>query len=610
MNSEVKNTKYVKFLEILLNILIFSSLVLLLAFFTYNNFLSSEEIFSEEIESCQISKFQIENNKKITFELENLPLFPEYENTKCLSKVTNIQKTNIVDTYKPNIKERYIVYVATNILLYKSLNYILNGFLIILILRFFDIFKSKILILYFAGNTLIHSMFNSYEPFLKVLLPFTHPEKPEDQYLFSALFFFIFVLKSKSNNLFLITLYICVFFIPDFLGILVLLFYIFKKGKIESFDSTQKKILKLLPIIFFISRFVFSLIPGLKFFWNIPAMRFFQGDTKFYDLLWNLETMRCIYEPTYFDNNVIKMCRDLTGGLLDDYLYITTDPTVTTFILIGILLALLIWIYLLIVRKYPDNIFFISILFISPSFNFLTYIGNIDLMYFCLIFLLFFYTKKMYILKILVLFFFTLYNTHPLGALIGFSIYLFKNKLYRYFFLGSLLSMGSIGLILTQISSIQNNFVGTIEASFGIQYFLSRFTNFNLYIGLSLVLLIVFVILSFAKFEYQDISNDLNFNNGYLEVVTYWFLFSSLFYNNSYRLALFGILFLLIFRKSNKKIKISILVFVLFIVTPVTVDYYFQVIFWITKILSFSVIFTYISGYFLEDLRYLFVKKE
>ena len=168
----------------------------------------------------------------------------------------------------------------------------------------------------------------------------------------------------------------------------------------------------------------------------------------------------------------------------------------------------------------------------------------------------------------------------------------------------------SIGLILTQISSIQNNFVGTIEASFGIQYFLSRFTNFNLYIGLSLVLLIVFVILSFAKFEYQDISNDLNFNNGYLEVVMYWFLFSSLFYNNSYRLALFGILFLLIFRKSNKKIKISILVFVLFIVTPVTVDYYFQVIFWITKILSFSVIFTYISGYFLEDLRYLFVKKE
>ena len=40
--------------------------------------------------------------------------FPEYE--KCIVKY-NIQKTNIVDTYKPNIKERYIVYVAT-VLLY------------------------------------------------------------------------------------------------------------------------------------------------------------------------------------------------------------------------------------------------------------------------------------------------------------------------------------------------------------------------------------------------------------------------------------------------------------------------------------------------------------
>ena len=51
-----------------------------------------------------ISKFQIENNKKI-IELENLPL-SEYENTKCLSKVTNIQKTNIVD-WGPNITEIY-----------------------------------------------------------------------------------------------------------------------------------------------------------------------------------------------------------------------------------------------------------------------------------------------------------------------------------------------------------------------------------------------------------------------------------------------------------------------------------------------------------------------
>lgn len=607
MNTEIFIQNNIKTIKYFLNFLIIFCLALLVTFLLFNNFFDAKEINQEEVQNCEISRYEIASSEATTFELENIPLFPEFENFRCLSKITNIRSTIVGDTYKPHIEERSIVYVSTNVLIYKVLNYIFNLFLIVLILFFFEHLKSRILLLYFFGNFLIHSVFNSYEPFIKVLVPFTHPEKPENQYLFSALFIFVYVMKTKSNNLFLLTLYITTLFIPDFLGFLIVLFYVFKKSWKEDFTNQEKLLLKLLPTIFLFSRFIFSLFPRFKLLWNLPAMRFFQGDTKYYDMLWTLESMKCIHNPNYFDNSD-KSCRNLTGGFLDDYLYITTNPEFTTFVLIAILFVLLLWIYFLLVKKYPESIFFITILFLSSSFNFLTYLGNIDLIFFSITFLLFHYSNRMYLLKIFILFFFTLFNTHPLGGLIGYSIYLLKNKLYKYFVVSSLFSISSIILIINEIDNIQGNLVGTIEASYGIQYFISRFTNINLYFGLALFIFITCIISNFINFKYPNLNRDFKINNGYIEIVLYWFLFTSLFFNNSYRLVIYSVLFLLIFRQGSNLIKIFTLLFMLFSVLPTTIDYYFQILFWVIKVFSFSFLFTFITGYFIQDIKSLVSK--
>mgnify|MGYP001210093310 CR=1 FL=1 len=597
----------IKTLKFFLNFLIVVCLILLFIFLSFNNFFDSKDLNPEGIQNCVTSRYEINSSETTTFKLENIPIFPEFENFKCLSKITNIQTTNIPDTYKPNIDERNIVYVSTSIIFFKVFNYIFNLFLIFLTLYFFENFKARIFLLYLSGNLLIHSLFNSYEPFIKVLIPFTHPEEGENQYLFNALFLFIYVLKSKSNNLFIFTLYISTFFIPDFLSFLIILFYVFKKSWKEDFNNHQKILLKLLPAIFLFLRFIFSLFPQFKLLWNFPAMRFFQGETKYYDMLWTLESMKCIHNPNYFDNSD-KSCRNLTGGFLDDYLYITTNPEFTTFVLIAILFVLLLWIYFLLVEKYPESIFFITILFLSSSFNFLTYLGNIDLIFFSITFLLFHYSNRMYLLKIFILFFFTLFNTHPLGGLIGYSIYLLKNKLYKYFVVSSLFSISSIILIINEIDNIQGNLVGTIEASYGIQYFISRFTDINLYFGLALFIFITFIISNFINVEYPNLNRDFKINNGYIEIVLYWFLFTSLFFNNSYRLVIFSVLFLLIFRQGSNLIKIFTLLFMLFSVLPTTIDYYFQILFWVIKVFSFSFLFTFITGYFIQDIKSLVTK--
>ena len=63
-------------------------------------------------------------------------------------------------------------------------------------------------------------------------------------------------------------------------------------------------------------------------------------------------------------NDSQNECRELSGGLLDNYLFITADPETTKYILIFVLYILLLFIVTAF-KRVQNNIFFITLLFVS-----------------------------------------------------------------------------------------------------------------------------------------------------------------------------------------------------------------------------------------------------
>ena len=56
---------------------------------------------------------------------------------------------------------------------------------------------------------------------------------------------------------------------------------------------------------------------------------------------------------------------------------------------------------------------------------------------------------------------------------------------------------------------------GTIEASYGIQFFVYRFSDLNIYIGLILCLLILFILNYRKELDFNQIIDSKYYKNGY-----------------------------------------------------------------------------------------------
>lgn len=579
------------------NLLLFVFLIASLLLVFQNSTALSKKIDFNEFQPCNFNRYQFSSNENTQFYPEDIPIISETKNINCLSKAVRIELSNVDGS---NNK----IFIATNTLLYKLLNYSFNSFLIFLSLFYFPRLKQKILMLYFLINFTIQSVFYNSELLIKLLIPFSSSFSLDSNYLFNILFLFVYILKIGSKKLLLASMLITLFFLPDYIGLLVILFYFQKKGEIENFDKTEYKVLKFIPFAYYIIRYIASYINELNSYWQFSAMRIFQGESKFYDLNWTLNSLRCNADPMYFDNDSQNECRELSGGLLDNYLFITADPETTKYILIFVLYILLLFIYLQLLKEFPNNIFFITLLFVSPSFNFLTFQGNVDLIFLCLTFIVFKYFKNGIIYKGLILFLFALFNVHPLGGLIGLSIYSLKFKKIKSFIFTALLSTISVVSILWQLNNGGIGFMsGTIEASYGIQFFVYRFSDLNIYIGLILCLLILFILNYRKELDFNQIIDSKYYKNGYFDVIIYWFLFTSLFFNNAYRLPIFLVIFIVLNLSKDKRIRNFNIIFVFFAVTPFFTDFIFLPVFWIIKIASFIYIFSYLFSYLINDIK-------
>ena len=579
------------------NLFLFVFLIASLLLVFQNSTALSKKIDFNEFQPCNFNRYQFSSNENTQFYSEDIPIISETKNINCLSKAVRIELSNVDGS---NNK----IFIATNTLLYKLLNYSFNSFLIFLSLFYFPRLKQKILILYFLINFTIQSVFYNSELLIKLLIPFSSSFSLDSNYLFNILFLFVYILKIGSKKLLLASILITLFFLPDYIGLLIILFYFQKKGEIENFDKTEYKALKLIPFAYYIIRYIASYINELNSYWQFSAMRIFQGESKFYDLNWTLNSLRCNADPMYFDNDSQNECRELSGGLLDNYLFITVDPETTKYILIFVLYILLLFIYLQLLKEFPNNIFFITLLFVSPSFNFLTFQGNVDLIFLCLTFIVFRYLKNGIVYKGILLFLFSLFNIHPLGGLIGLSIYSLKFKKIKSFIYTALLSTISVGSILWQLNNDGIGFMsGTIEASYGIQFFVYRFSDLNIYLGLILCLLILFILNYRKELDFNEIIDSKYYKNGYFDVIIYWFLFTSLFFNNAYRLPIFLVIFIILNLSKDKRIRNFNIIFVFFAVTPFFTDFIFLPVFWIIKIAAFIYIFSYLFSYFINDIK-------
>ena len=226
------------------------------------------------------------------------------------------------------------------------------------------------------------------------------------------------------------------------------------------------------------------------------------------------------------------------------YLYITSDPYQTAIYTMVLFHVALIYMYIKLVKDFPEYNLLLSLLFVSPAINFLTFQGNLDLLFMILTFFLLYSSKKLNILISLIIFAFSLYKVHVIGGLFGLVLFgYFNNDRKNTIITGFLLLISSyFAFSLYLNESIVSNF-GQLEFSFGLLFtanILNKFTGY----GPNLIFVILITLLTLInqfirKNNMLPKKNILEKYSLYEYFLLFWFFFTLLIANNSYRLPIF-----------------------------------------------------------------------
>ena len=567
---------YSKYLKIItLFILFLISLLVLINIFLIGfepNNTEIKALESETIDKCSVNKWEalniknfLSNNNEIYFEAYDLNIFPQTENFYCLGKVIDVKINS----------ESKIIYIGANRYLFDFFNKIINLSLLILLLGNF--FKNKFLgFLFFVFNLFNFYLFRSELTILKSFFPYTSSQSYNEIFVLNVVFLCLLVSKFRNDKLKIIFIYLLVFFIPDYLGFFVIIFLILinRKNFIDLNDTSNGKLLTYLPVTYYIIRTIYSFSSYFDNLWMLSGQRVYHGVSRYADGLWNFEAMACIKNPNIFDG-LSKTCRELSAGILDDYIYITTEPYITTLLFMVVMHFSIVFIYFDVIKRFNFNKIYVSLMFVSPAFNFLTYQGNFDILFLVVAYISLIKLKRYNLLISLVFFFLSLYKLHTLGAIFGLILYFLKQKNIRLIYTNLILFSISLFFALSEIieGKIVSGF-GTFEYSYGILN-LANLLNRYLKIGdypiyfVILFTLFIFTLLALKFNLIENLNNEFE-DELFFHVYTYWFLFTLFTVNNSYRIPIF-FLILLIYMESNiKLLRISTFLFVFLSIIPVT----------------------------------------
>jgi len=149
----------------------------------------------------------------------------------------------------------------------------------------------------------------------------------------------------------------------------------------------------------------------------------------------------------------------------------------------------------------------------------------------------------------------------------------------------------------------------TIEEAYGVFHYskiIAGPKNLLTYIIL-IILLLALTNLNIVKTSAAKISGIEK--NSYFYSLLFWFLLTCIYSNNSYRLPIFIILFLSLYKIPYKKLHVMLLPFIFLIPTPIIAYSYIQIIYHIIFGLSFFLITAILLKFVINEIQEFTQKK-
>lgn len=539
--------------------------------------------------------------------------YPNINNLQCLGKIIEIWKSDITGEY-------HFLY-GTNQKLYESINIIFNIFLLcfIIILYFSDAWKKLRILaagLFVYFNYLLNMFFqidNTFSSFVS---------DQSTLILITSSAFLFFQLFYKNNLLFILGIYFFIIFNYEYFGIYIVFSYILTKFDYQ-FTKTEKRFFNLLPFIFFVSRIITALSENFNLFWSRMFQSTYRGYSRFIDLQSDFLVLKCHTDMNSSHKinfiEVTNICEDTIGyGPIRKIIPLYGDVWISVIVAVIILFTLLLVQHRDLLNRYPRETIFITLVFMSPPLNLLIHLMNPDMFYLAFLYFVLRNYKKYPLIFSLIIYVFSLWKIHAVGILFGL---LLLSLIKRDRSISKINIFFLFSTIVTYLIDVRTTEPLSIPASpdermgFGILHDsiqLTKFTNFNnqndIIFFLTLIILTVLIFSYFLNRRF-DFDTIVGFKTYEIYGVAFWFFLSMIYQNQSYRLPLFIVLMVQVYKVSFPLVKFSV-IFALFL-NPVFISNYifFEKLTLLTNRFGLYVVFSFLLIIFLKDFWVNLIQK-
>lgn len=515
---------------------------------------------------------------KLYLGARDLYLSDSYKNILCFGYVGNFNINN-----ESGVVE---IYFNSNLKLFKFALNAFNLFLILLLLTFtvnkFFIFSSYVLVNYL--------IFDNFAPLLEkyfIFLPFLQFSYYETSLFVNLLFISIYLSTFKNNKVFILALIFHLIFFVDFVSIFLISKFFQNKFRFE-FNIFEKNLFLITPVIHYFIKIISSLSTKFDFLWISSSQQAFRGLSRYPDFQWVLFALNCSPGKTFsFNNNdkYLASCDQYTQQLfLGNMLNNLSNETIVLLAIYVINIFLLFWIiiYYIFIKYSGFDIIPIALISISPPFIWLISYGNDDFIALIVSVLCLYNLKKATYFKLIILTLVSFVIIHSSVLLFSVVIISIYKKDFKIFKASALSSLGLIVFILykflfSPISIGINKAFDAVyfDTGYGIledANFLSSLFYLNEIFIFTLILIALGIFYKSQTFKriYSEI-NFLEVKNFFsteknLYFTSFLFYFLALFFisNNSYRLPIFFIIFIVIMTNSSVKVNFVIYGFLFF----------------------------------------------
>lgn len=388
-------------------------------------------------------------------------------------------------------------------------------------------------------------------------------------YILSSISFFLLIMYTIVHNFDknkFIILQSIIFYAMTNSGILgLLIIFLFIKFRFNfNFSKSEKRIFQIIPLFIMLLRALYASSEYFNIFWLSLMRKPFSGLSRFYDMQLVLSFFECnnsgINGSNIFYGSYTE-CQQPYSPIYELF-GLTFEIRTMTFTLYFLIVTLLTYAYFQLIKQYKEKEEFIILFLISPPVNFLFYQGNLDLLPLVFTLIIFKDFNKNRYLNILFIFILSILEIHPIGLIIGLTIYFLKNKKFKLFSFSFSWFIIFVSYLFFDFNkkifsndflfnfTKSESFISDIFSSFGLRLdlsFIANFLNINIFILITLFLTLSLLVVWFTNIKIEN----LELRNSLLFPFIVWMGMAIVLDNPAYRLSIFFLLFVLIFNQSN-----------------------------------------------------------